>query len=193
MDVKRHTGPSIPKSGKIDVSESRRKRAMMVLSIVLKILAVWGVVLSMWVVVNPRVFVRSSGVALDPNNPAFTPFVVQNLGYLAIYNVTVKCSIKYLRLPGDIHVVGLGDYANRFSDPKHVASVIAPGEEYTILLPLTGLEHNRIENADIAIVLSFKPRWWPWQREILHRFVTTQSKDGQWYWFQQPINKRKTN
>lgn len=162
---------------------------MMVLSIALKILAVWGVVLSMWVVFNPRVFVRSSGVALDPNNPAFTPFVVQNLGYLAIYNVTVKCSVKYLKLPGDIHVVGLGDYTNRFSDPKQVASVIAPGEEYTILLPLTGLEHNRIENADIAIVLSFKPRWLPWQREMLHRFVTTQSKDGQWYWFQQPINK----
>jgi hypothetical protein len=162
---------------------------MMILSIALKILAVWGVILSMWVVSNPRVFVRSSGVALDPNNPAFTPFVVQNLGYLAIYNVTVKCSVKHLKLSGDINVVGLGDYTNRFSDPKHVASVIAPGEEYTILLPLTGLEHNQIENADIAIVLSFKPRWLPWQREMLHRFVTTQSKDGQWYWFQQPINK----
>jgi len=187
--VKRHSGPSIPKSSKIDASGSRRTRAMMILSIALKILAVWGVVLSMWVVFNPRVFVRSSGVALDPNNPAFTPFVVQNLGHLAIYNVTVKCSVKYLKLPGDIHVVGLGNYTNRFSDPKHVASVIAPGEEYTILLPLTGLEHNRIENADIAIVLSFKPRWLPWQRETLHRFVATQSKDGQWYWFQQPINK----
>jgi hypothetical protein len=187
--VKRHSSPSIPKSSKIDESESRRKQVKMVLSIAQKILAMWGVVLSMWVVFNPRVFVRSSGVALDPNNPTFTPFVVQNLGYFAIYNITVKCSVKYLKLLGDIHVVGLGDYTNRFSDPKHVASVIAPGEEYTILLPLTGLEHNRIENADIAIVLSFKPRWLPWQREMLHRFVTTQSKDGQWYWFQQPINK----
>ena len=187
--VKRHSGPNIPKSSKIDASGLRRKRVMIVLSIALKILAVWGVVLSMWVVFNPRVFVRSSGVALDPNNPAFTPFVVQNLGYLAIYNVAVKCSVKYLKLPGDIHVVGLGDYTNRFSDPKHVASIIAPGEQYTILLSLTGLEHNKIENADVAVVLSFKPKWLPWRRETLHRFVTTQSKDGQWYWFQQPINE----
>ena len=161
----------------------------MVLSIALKILAVWGVVLTTWVVFNPRVFVRSSGVALDPNNPAFTPFVVQNQGYFNIYDVKVSDSMKYLKLPGDILVVGLGDYTNRFSDPKHVANVIAPGEQYSVLLSLTGMEHNKIENADIAIVLSFKPRWLPWRRETLHRFVAIQSKDGQWYWFQQPINK----
>lgn len=186
---KYHGSSNITKSTNTDVVESRKKRNKMVIFIILNILAVWGVALTTWVVFNPRVFVLPSGIALDPDNPVFSPFVVQNQGYLAIYDVSVSCSVKYLKLPGDIHVVGQGDYTNRFSDPKQVASVIAPGEEYTILLPLTGLEHNRIENADIAIVLSFKPRWLPWQRETLHRFVATQGKDGQWYWFQQPINK----
>jgi hypothetical protein len=184
-----HDSPNITNAIKIDVAESRKKRNKMVIFVVLNILAVWGVVLTTWVVFNPRVFVLSSGVALDPNNPAFSPFFVQNQGYLAIYDVNVSCSVKYLKLPGDIHVVGIGDYTNRFSDPKQVASVIAPGEQYTILLPLTGMKHNKIEDSDIAIVLSFKPQWLPWRRKTIHRFISTRSKDGQWYWFQQPIKK----
>ena len=83
----------------------------------------------------------------------------------------------------------LGDYSNRFSDPKHVASVIVPGEQYSVLLSLSGMKNNKIENADIAIVLTFKPKWLPWRRETKHRFVSTQSKDGQWHWFPQPIDK----
>ena len=184
-----HDSPNTPNVIKINSTKSRGKLNKMVIFIILNVLAVWGVVLTTWVVFNPRVFVLSTGVALDPNNPAFSPFVVQNQGYLAIYDVNVSCSVKHLKLPGDIHVVGLGDYSNRFSDPKQVASVIAPGEQYTILLPLTGMKHNKIENADIAIVLSFKPQCLPCRRKTLHRFISTQSKDGQWHWFQQPINK----
>lgn len=187
--VKRHSGPSIPKSSKIDTSGSRRTRAIMVLSIALKILAVWGVALTTWVVLYPRIFVYPA-TPLDPNNPAYTPFVAHNQGYLSIYDVKFSCSIKYLKLPGDILVVGLGNYTNRFSDPKHVANVIAPGEQYSELLPLTGMEHNKIENADIAIVLTFKPiKWVSWRRKTLHRFVATQGKDGEWHWLPQPIKK----
>lgn len=189
--VKQHSSPSTPKPTK-NGARSRRPRARMLLSIGKKILAVcgvWGVVLTTWVVFNPRVFVHPA-VALDPNNPTFTPFVVHNQGYLAIHYVKFSCSIKYLKFPGDILVVGLGNYTNRFSNPKHVASVIAPGEQYSELLPLTGMKHNKIENADIAIVLTFKPiKWLPWRCKTLHRFVATQGKNGQWYWLPQPINK----
>ena len=187
--VKRHSSPSTPKSSKSDASKSRRSRARVLLSIAGKILAVWGVALTTWVVFYPRLFVEPA-TPLDPNNPAYTPFVVHNQGYLAIHDVKFSCSMKYLKLPGDILVVGLGDYTNRFSDPKQAASVIAAGEKYSELLPLTGMEHNKIENADIAIVLSFKPiRWLPWRRKSLYRFVATQGKDRQWHWLPQPINK----
>ena len=173
---------------KDNASGSREPRAKRIGKTILTLLAIWGVLLSSWVVFNPRVFVQP-GVVLDPNNPAFTPFIIHNQGYLAIYDVKVKNSFKYLKLQGDITVVGLGDYSNRFSDPKHVASVIAPGEQYSVLLSLSGMKHNKIENADIAILLTFKPKWLPWRRETKHRFVSSQSKDGQWYWFPQPINK----
>jgi hypothetical protein len=191
--VKRNSGTITPEGNKDNTSVSKISCTRRLLKVIGKTiqaaLAVWGVVLSTWVVFNPRVFVCPA-VALDPNNPAFTPFVVHNQGYLAIHDVKFSCSMKYLKLPGNILVVGLGDYTNRFSNPKHVANVIAPGEQYSELLPLTGMEHNKIENADIAIVLTFKPvKWLSWQRETLHRFVATQGKDGQWHWLPQPINK----
>lgn len=189
---KRKSGPNTPKPNKDNSSGSRRSRARRLLSFAGKILAVWGIVLTSltsWLVFNPRVFVHPEA-ALDPNNPAFTPFGFRNQGYLAIHDVKYSLSFKYLQFPGDILVVGLGDYTNRFSDPKQVASVIAPGEQYTVLLPLTGMEHNKIENADIAIVLTFKRiKWLSWRRKTLHRFLTTQGKDGHWHWLPQPIKK----
>jgi len=115
---------------------------------------------------------------------------VHNQGYLSIYDVKFSCAMKYLKYPGNIHVIAQKDYANSFSDPKQVASVIAAGEQYSELLPLTGMKHNKIENADIAIVLSFKSICClPWRRKTLHRFVSTQGKDGHWHWLPQPINK----
>ncbi len=186
-NTKRVSGQRIPRSHRD--KPLRRSLIKIFFSIVVNALAIWGVVLSTWVVFNPRVFVHPS-VALDPENPAFTPFVVHNQGYLAIYDVKLSSSIKYLKFPGDITVIGLGDYTNRFSNPKHVASVIAPGEQYSELLPFTGMEHNKFENADIAIVLTFKPiKLLPWTRETLHRFVATQGKDKQWHWLPEPIRK----
>jgi len=115
---------------------------------------------------------------------------MRNEGYLAVHDVKLSCSMKYLKLAGDIHVVGLGDYTNRFSDPKQVARVIAPGEEYSELLPLSGMKNNQVESADIAIVLSFRPiRWLPWRPEKLYRFVVSTGKDGQRHWVRQPIRK----
>ena len=188
-NVKRISDQKNSRVHKDNAFRSRRSRIKIFFSIVVNVLAIWGVVLSTWVVFNPRVFVHPS-VALDPKNPAFTPFVVHNKSYLAIHDVKFSCSVKYFKLPGDITVIGLGDYTNRFSNPKHVANVIAPGEQYSELLPFTGMEHNTFENADIAIVLTFKPiKWLPWTRETLHRFVATQGKDRQWHWLPEPINK----
>jgi hypothetical protein len=174
---------SVPKTNKTDARPSKIRR---IVSLVLQALGIWGVFITIWVAFTPRVFVYPR-VSLDPNNPVFTYFAVRNEGYLSVRDVTVSCSAKYLILPGGTTVIGLGDYTNRFSDPKQVARVIAPGVEYSVLLPLSGLEHNKFENMDIAIVLSFRPiRWW-WPRETLHRFVSTQGENGEWHWLQQPI------
>ena len=120
-------------------------------------------------------------------------FVVRNEGYLAIRDVEFKCSIRYIKYPGlgGTQIIGSEDYENEFFDPKQVARVIAPGEEASSLLPLSGMKHNQFEKADIAVRLLFRPyKWWPFHvHEELHRFEIRTGKDGQQHWFPQPINK----
>lgn len=152
--------------------------------IILILLSIWGG----WVTLVPRVFVDSL-VNLDPNNPANIPFVVQNNGYLSIHDVKFTCSMKSLTFPGGIRAIAQVPYDNCFSGPKQVSHMIAPGERSTEFLPFLYMEHNKIEESDIAIVLTFKPiKWLPWRCKTMHRFISYQ-ENGQWHWSPQPIDK----
>jgi hypothetical protein len=151
-------------------------------------LAFFGAIIGIWVAIWPHVYVYPS-VDLDPNNPMFTTFVVRNEGYVKIRDVRFSCSVKYLTRPGGPLVVGLGDYTNRFSDPRQVSRVIAPGEEASELLPLSGMQHNQWDNADVAVRLEFRPwRWVPYRWEEKRRFEIRRKGD-QWHWCPQPIHK----
>ena len=161
----------------------------MLVSVVLWLLGLLGTMLGIWTVLTPKVSVEP-GIALDPNNPAFTPFVVHNEGSFSIYKVMFSCSMAEIQYPGGIRAIAEKRFANSFADPKQIASVIKPGEKYTQLLPLAKMEHNTIERADIAIDLSYRPiKWFPKQRSSQHRFVSTQDKNGQWHWLPQPIDE----
>lgn len=184
------SGSSTPKKNKDNTSESKTSRAKRLPktlgTVIMVLLAIWG---GSWVTVKPRIFVHP-GAALDPNNPANTPFVVDNQGYLSIHDVNFICSMKDITFPGKIRAIAQVPYHNSFSTPQQVAKVIAPGEQYTILLPFIFMEHNKIEESDIAVELTFKPiKWLPWRCKTKHRFVSAHSKDGQWHWFPQPIDK----
>lgn len=182
-------GKNVPKASKDKTQGLKRSRVRRVLSIILAVLGVWGVYLTTWVVATPRVFVYPS-ISLDPANPMFTMFVVRNEGYLAIRDVKFECSIDSLTLSDGTQVKAEVPYDNRFFDPNQVARVIDPGEEWSELLPLSGLEHNQFKSADLAVVVSFRPfKWLPWRQKRKHRFETRVGKDGQWHWFPQPINK----
>ncbi len=172
-------------------TKSKRRissRTKKIILIVWTVITVVSVIANLWIPFRPRVFVYS-GPSLDPNNPAQALFTIRNQGNLAIYDIKISNSMRYLELPGVATVIGLGDYTNRFSDPKHVASVLKPGQEFTVPLALSGIKGNKFGNADIAIVVPFKLKLWPWKQETLHRFVSIQGKDGQWYWLPQPISK----
>ena len=188
--VKRRSAPKTPKASEDDAQRPKRqlvKKALWYFWIAYGALAAFATI---WIAVTPRVYVYTS-VALDPANPVFTMFVVRNEGYLAIRDVEFKCSIDSLTLPGGIQVKAEVAFDNTFSDSKQVAHVIAPGEEASKLLPLSKLEHNQFEKADIAVKLLFRPyKWRPFYvHEELHRFELRTAKDGQRHWFPQPINK----
>lgn len=191
MSKRKHcSAPKTPKESKDNAQRPKRrlvKKAFSSFWIAYGALAAFATI---WIAVTPRVYVYTS-VALDPANPMFTMFVVRNEGYLAIRDVEFKCSIDSLTRPDGTQVKAEVPYDNSFSDPQQVAPVIAPGEEASELLPLSGMKHNQFGKADIAVRILFRPyKLWPFYvREELHRFETRQGKDGQWHWFPQPINK----
>ena len=191
-DKKKSDSPS-SKTIKGHTEKPKRTLVRKIFLFVWNTYAALAVFATIWIAVNPRVYVYPS-VNLDPTNPVFTPFVVRNEGYLAIRDVKFWCSMKYLKLAsGGPLIIGMGDYDNSFSDPAQVSRVIAPGEEASELLPLSNMEHNQFENADITVNLSYRPfRLWPfslWINKEKHRFETRQGADEQWHWLPQPINK----
>ena len=184
--AKRKNKPSTSKSTKAEkASLSKKWSVKKTISIVIGLVGLVSAIFGIWTALTPRVLVQP-GVALDPNKPAFTTFTVQNQGYVPVYDVKLANSFKYLGYPGNTHVIGLGDYTNRFSDPKQIVSKLSPGKEYAEPLALSGLKNNNFQNADIAIVLTYK---WIWQRQSLYRFVSKQGKDGKWHWLPRPIKK----
>jgi len=184
--IKRKSKSSSSKGTKTEkVSRSKKWAPKKIISMLLGVIGVVSGIFGIWIVLAPKVSVQP-GVALDPNKPAFTTFTIHNQGYVPVYNVKLANSVRYLGYPGNTHVIGVGDYTNRFSNPKHIASKLSRDEQYSELLALSGLKNNNFQNADIAIVLTYK---WLWQRQSLHRFVSKQGKDGQWHWLPQPIEK----
>lgn len=191
---RRRTAKPKPKPNKSqnireNVASLKKSKTRRLVSVVLWLLGILGTMLGIWTVLTPKVSVEPS-VALDPNNPAFTPFVVHNQGQFSIYQVEFSCSMAEIHFPGGIRAIAEKEYENSFSDPRQIASIIGPGEKYTQLLPLTKLGYDNFEQADIAINLSYRPiKWFPKQRSSQHRFVSTKDTNGIWHWLPQPIDE----
>jgi hypothetical protein len=151
-------------------------------------LAGLGAMCTIWIALWPHVYMYPL-VSLDPNNPMFTPFVIRNDGYLAIRDVRSLCRIKYLGRDGGPLVVAAKPYENEFSDPSQIINMIGPGEEASGLLPLSGMENNQWDNADIAVELQYRP--WKWSSRITkerHCFEIKRKGDS-WLWCPQPLNR----
>jgi len=166
------------------------KRSHSVMAIIVALIGILGSVIGIYSYVKPRVSVHI-GDPKTPSNPVLTPFVIRSGGHLKIRDV--KCSNSIIELvenDKNVTIIGPEDHSDRFSDIHDVASVIDPGEEYSIQLALSKLKHHQFGRMDIVIVISFRPhKWWPWRHESLHRFETREGEDGEWYWQPLPIKK----
>lgn len=177
------------KSNTSDSRKSIGSKLWLIVQIIMGVLSLWGIILTTWVIFYPRVSV-CPGDALDSSNPANTPFIIKNQGYVSIHNVVSSSPMNIITYPGGTVAKAEVPFDNSFSNPQQVAKVIAPEKQFTILLPFIYMENNKIEESDIAIKLTFNPiKWLPWQYETIHRFVSVKDKDGQWKWYPQPIDK----
>jgi len=147
-------------------------------------------IISIWFCVKPRVSVQPD-VALDPNNPVFTTFLIRNNGYLAIRDVITSNALDWaVETDKNVLIIGPGDYSDTFTIKEQFAPVIYPDQEISIEIYFSKLKYNQFGNMAIVFKISFRPhKWWPWRREMLRRFVSKKRTDGQWYWFPTPIKK----
>ena len=97
-------------------------------------------IVSIWFCVKPRVSVQP-GVALDPNNPVFTTFLIRNNGYLAIRDVITSNALDWaVETDKNVLMIGPGDYSDTFTIKEQFAPVIYPEQEISIEIYLSNLK-----------------------------------------------------
>jgi hypothetical protein len=131
------------------------------------------------------------GESLDPLDPFATTFAVLNNGLLTIYDVQFTCGLGEISTdalapisdPSEVRY----SYESRLSNPKAVAKLIRPGQKATSLRFCPFATKGNLKYADVALVIQFGPKFWPFRQERIFRFVTAQHKDGRLIWQQQPF------
>jgi hypothetical protein len=166
----------------------------------------------------PRVSVDISE-PIEPSKPFSAPFVATNnnivpLNSVNFYIGVCKLVLKATNRAGveqSINVVGTPDRriddsvpmcatpnGSRYSDPAWLNHKLAPDEKfsrslseaYRSLLPPSFDPIAKVDEADITIVVSFKPWILPWRRESEFRFATDKLPDGKYRWFARSLDNR---
>ncbi|MFY9854081.1 MAG: hypothetical protein WAK26_09420, partial [Terracidiphilus sp.] len=137
----------------------------------------------------PRISVTPQS-ATNPDDPFATPFTVKNDGFLPLYDVKSECAIRQVQLlqintPYVLTVVEPKAYGFRLIDPRFAASVLDPNSTIDMACPFQRVENKKVKNANIALIVSFRPSILPWLRqEKFYPFVTgTDQITGQIHWF----------
>lgn len=126
----------------------------------------------------------SSLNSLDPSDPFSTPFSISNDGAFSIYNVEFRCHFKDVSFPR-----GGGFKGFSVQDDSPPIAVIEAGEKATTKCVIFAPNISIGSQGDIYVVVSYQPKFLPYRKEKLFRFIMKQGSDKQWYWFQQPVAK----
>ncbi len=151
-------------------------------ALVVSIVGVVGLVSGLLVFAS-RVSVSSS-TPLNPSDPFSTPFFISNDGLFAIYDVKFHCDLRGIKFPegGGVSNISIID------DSPSISSIEA-SEKATTKCMISIPDATRNDHADIAIVISYRPKFFPYQKNKKFRFVMEQGFDKQWHWQPQPLSK----
>lgn len=141
------------------------------------ILASFVGIYSFWV---PRLSV-SVLTALEPSAPLSTQFAISNDGYLAIYDVTFVCGVEQLKFKAGSGIERIG-----FTNPKLVEKRIGPSKKATVTCDWLINRDAPISKGDISIIVTFRPSWYPLQKNESFRFITVEASDGTLHWIPKP-------
>jgi hypothetical protein len=163
--------------GKQSVPVEKRKAWTLptVLSLVFSAVTLVGL-LELW----PRIDVEPQE-QLSQAAPFSAPFRIKNEGYWPFWIRHVFCYIHEL----DIGGAGLSQGSMRFTG---VQADLWSGQSETVICRVgNGVP---VDKADIAIVVDYRPWFWPLTRRDYHRFVGAFGKD-RWEWLAQPYAEIK--
>jgi hypothetical protein len=151
---------------------SRSKKLIVGISVVLGIAAAFFAL-------SPHVSVLPLS-SLNPSDPFATAFSITNDGPLSIHNVTFTCLLRDVRYPESHSFI-----SNTSVDSEHrtAINIIGARERSTVSCALPITSGQPVLNADMDIVVEYRPSFWPWRIEQKFRFKTERATDKLLHWF----------
>ncbi len=122
---------------------------------------------------------------LNPQSSFSFLFAVKNEGLLPIDNVWFYCRIREAKRADGWTVVS--DTLTRRA--KVPVPILAAGEATSTFCEFPMKTATRIVYADIEVVTSYKPKYWPWDKETSLRFVTVKKSDGSIFWIPKALSE----
>lgn len=171
-------------SKKVNILKSTLKQIMGVIGFIGSLLGFYLGYLAL----VPRPVV-SQVVSAMPTTLLATSFSVTNNGYLPMYNAEFSCGVINVDAKGKQKLGGSKDKGLRIVKPDQRASVIKYTQSYSAKCSQNSFgfigensEKQPITNADIEILVSFKPWLLPWREEKSFRFTTVTGDDNKLQW-----------
>lgn len=133
----------------------------------------------------PRPIVSPPSIPFDNNNRFSVSFDIINGGYIPLEDCGVSLGVGQITSKGaHLDPSFFPTFGSRLVMPAWQHHRLAMDERFTVVL--SDLMRN-VESADIALIVSYKPWFFPIHKEKIFRFVTFKQKDGQSYWRSWPI------
>lgn len=134
---------------------------------------------------SPRIAV-SPEQPIDPSDAFSAPFVIANDGYLSLRKISAICSLQDVQL-GTFSIQGIAVMGSK----TDFAADMLPGEKFTVKCRFREnvTTSDPLARADILIIIHYRLRLWPLERDRAFRFESVKTSDGSWRWLPQPVNK----
>ena len=177
----------INKPTKKQQREPKSKRRTALLPMVLGLCTILGGIAAA-VVFLPRPIVSAPSVPLDQNDIFSVSFDIINGGYVPLEDSGILLGVGQIGTRGArINSSFTPTFESRLAYAPWQHHRLGMDEKFTIVL--TDAIKGQIDFADIAIIVSYKPWFFPIRREKVYRFVSIRQTDGHSYWRSWPIEK----
>jgi hypothetical protein len=124
----------------------------------------------------------SSDSPLDPNDPFSSPFTVENLGILPIYEVHFACTLKNVKWQ-DGGVINIRTRTD--ADPIKQINAGEATTTFCRFLPYRA----KIKGADIEVEVKYRPAYLFWSKGSSFRFGTVKERDGTLRWVPRALSE----